>query len=73
MVIGANRDRNDDRQLPRDEFSQGQPVNRPIPAHHRRQLVYCDDSEEDLLFGNHPPVIGNGRYVHNHERDGGDF
>ena len=35
LAIGVNRDRSDDRRRPRDDFAQGQPINRPIPAHHR--------------------------------------
>ena len=49
LTIGANRNRIDDRW-----FAQNQPINRPVPACHRRQLVYSDDSEEeDFLFDNH--------------------
>ena len=55
FAIGANKNRNDDRRQPRDDFAQGQLVNRPVPAHCCRQLVYSDDLEEDedFLFGNH--------------------
>ena len=46
-----------------------------MPAYHRRQLVYSDDSkeEENFLFGNHQPARDGGRYARNHDRDGGDF
>ena len=30
LAIGANRNRNDDRRRPRDDFAQGQPINRPV-------------------------------------------
>ena len=75
LVLCANKNRNDDRWRPRDDFAQGQPANRPVPAHHRRQPVYCDDSkgEEDFLFGNHQPTRGGGRYARDHERDSGNF
>ena len=54
LAMSANRIRNDDRQRLRDDFARGQPVNKHVPAHHRRQHVYSDDSEEneDFLFGN---------------------
>ena len=53
----------------------GQPINRHVPAHHRRQPVYSDDSEEEegSLFGNHQPARDGGRYAHDYERDRGDF
>ena len=75
LAIGLDRDRNDDRWLLRDDFAQGQPINRPIPAHHCRQPAYSDDSEEerDFLFGNHQPARGGGRYACNHDRHNGDF
>ena len=75
LAIGANRNRNDDRRWPRDDFARGQFVNKPIPAHHRRQLIYSDDSEEeeDFLFCNNQPAKGGGRYGQDYERDGGDF
>ena len=46
-----------------------------MPAHHRRQPVYSDDSEEDkdFLFGNHQSTRGGGRYRRDYERDSGDF
>ena len=75
LALGANRDMNDDRRRPRDDFSQGQPINRLVPARHRRQPIYSGDSEEDgeFLCGNHQPVRGEGRYTRYHDRDGGDF
>ena len=39
LAIGANRDMNTDRRRLRDDIAQGQPVNRPVPSHHRRQPV----------------------------------
>ena len=36
LAIGANRNMNDDRWRPRDDFAQGQPVNILVPAYHRR-------------------------------------
>ena len=36
LVLGANRSRNEDKRRLRDDIAQGQPVNRPIPTHHRR-------------------------------------
>ena len=70
LTIGANRNRIDDRRL-----AQGQPINRPVLTHHRRQPVYSDDSEEeeDFLFGNQQPARGGGRYVRDYARDKGDF
>ena len=69
LTTGANRNRIDDRR-----FAQSQPINRPVPAHHRRQPVYSDDSEEeDFLFGNHQPARGGGRYVRDYEKDRGNF
>ena len=54
LAIGANKNMNDDRRLPRVDFAQGQPINRPVLAHHHRQPVYNDDSEEgDFLFSNY--------------------
>ena len=44
LAIGANRGRNEDKRAPREDVAQGRPVNRPIPAHHRRQPAYSDDS-----------------------------
>ena len=74
LALDANRDRVDDRRRPRADNAQGQPINRPVPAHHRRQPVYSDDSEEeDFLFGNHQPARGGGRYVRDYERDRGNF
>ena len=75
LAIGANSGRNDDRRWPRDDFSRGQPVNRPEPAHHFRQPVYNDDSEkeEDFLFGNHQLTSGGGRYGWDYERDSDDL
>ena len=45
LVIGANKGRNEDRRRPREDVTQGQLVNRPVPAHHYRQPVYSDDLE----------------------------
>ena len=75
LTIGANRDKIDDRRRPRDNIAQGQPINRLVPIHHRRQPVYSDDLEgnEDFLFGDHHLARGGGRYVRDHERDDGDF
>ena len=75
LAIGANRGRNEDRRGPREDVAQGQPINRLVLAHHHRQPVYSDDSEEDedFLFGNHQPIRGGGRYARNHDREGGDF
>ena len=58
LAISANRDRNDDRQRPRYDFAQCQPINKPIHACHCRQPVYSDNSEEeeDFLFGDHRPI-----------------
>ena len=55
VAIGANKNRNDDRRQPRDDFAQGQPVNRLVPTHHYKQPIYSDDLKEDenFLFGNH--------------------
>ena len=36
LVIGTNRNRNNDKRRPRDDIAQGQPVNGPVPAHHHR-------------------------------------
>ena len=36
LAVGANRGRNDDMRELRDDVAQGQPVNRLVPAHHRR-------------------------------------
>ena len=75
LEIGVNRGRNKDRMRLRDEIAQGQPVNRPIPAHHHRQPIYSDESEEeeDFLYADHRPARGGGRCVHGYERDSGDF
>ena len=77
MALDANGDRVDDRQLPRADNAQGQPLNRPVPmpAHYHRQSVYNDElgDEEDFLFGNYQPARGGGRHVRDYERDGGDF
>ena len=74
LEIGANKGRNEDKRGPREDVAQGQPVNRPVPIHHR-QLVYNDDSEEDedFLFNNNQPARGGGRYGRDYERDGVDF
>ena len=55
LAICVNRNKNDDRRWPRDEVAQGPPVNRHVPAHHYRQPVYSDDSEEneDFLHADH--------------------
>ena len=62
-IIGANRGRNEDMRGPRDDVAQGQLVNRLVPARHRRQPVYSDDSkeEEDLLYADQRPARGGGR------------
>ena len=75
LALGTNRNKNDDGRRPRYDFAQGQPVNRLVLAHHHRQPVYSDDSEEeeDFLFGNYQPARYGGRYVRDHDRDGGDF
>ena len=67
--------RNEDRRKLRDDVTQGQPVNMPVPAHHHRQPVYSDDSEEeeDFLFPDHRPTRDGGRYMRDYERDNGDF
>ena len=67
--------RNDDRRRLRDDFAQGQPVNRPVPVNHHTQPIYSDDSkvEEDFLFANHRPARGGGRHTHDYERNSGDF
>ena len=46
-----------------------------MPAHHRRQPAYSDDSEkeEDFLFSNPQPARSGGRYVRDYARDKGDF
>ena len=64
LALGANRVRNKDRRRLRDEVAQGQSVNRPMPAHHRRQPTYSDDleEEEELLNADHKPVRGGSRY-----------
>ena len=36
LTIVANKGRNEDKRRLRDEVAQGQPVNGPVPAHHRR-------------------------------------
>ena len=46
LAIGTNKCRYKDRMGPRNDVAQGQPVNRPVFAHHRRQYVYNDDSEK---------------------------
>ena len=46
LAIGASRGRNEDMRMLRGDFAQGQPVNRPVLAHHRRQPVYNNDSKE---------------------------
>ena len=75
LAIGANKGGNEDRRRLKDEVAQGQPVNRHVPAHHRRQPVYSDDSEdeEDFLYANHRPARGGGRRDHGYERNSGDF
>ena len=75
LALDANRDRVDDRQQPRADNTQGQPINRPVLAHHRRKVVYSDESEEeeDFLFDNHQSTRGGGRHARDYERDGGDF
>ena len=75
LAIGANRGRNEDRRRLRDEVAQGQLVNRPIPTYHRRQPIYCDDSEEeeDFLYVKHRPARGGGRRDHGYEKGRGDF
>ena len=44
LALDANRGRNEDMRWLRDDVAQGQLVNRPIPAHNRRQPIYNDDS-----------------------------
>ena len=75
LALGANKSRNDNRRWLRDEIAQGQPVNRLVPAHHHRQPVYSDDSEEEdkFEFADHRPARGGGRQVRDFDRDGGDF
>ena len=75
LAIGANRGRNEDKRGPRDDVAQGQLVNRPVPAHHRRQPVYNDDleEEEDFLYADQWPVKGGGRRYYGHKRDSGYF
>ena len=75
LAIGADRNRNNDRRQPRDDVVEGQPINRLVPAPHHRQPIYSDDleEEEDILFANHQPIRGSGRYVRDHERNSGDF
>ena len=58
LAICANKGRNEDRRRLKDEVAQCQLVNRPVPAHHRRQPVYSDDSEEEEDFLYMPPIIG---------------
>ena len=50
LAISAKRGRNKDRRRPREDVAQGQPINRPVPARHRRQPIYIDDSEEEKEF-----------------------
>ena len=45
LAIGANKGRNEDRRRLRDEVSQGQPVNKTVLVHHRRQPIYSDGLE----------------------------
>ena len=75
LALGANRGRNDDRRQLRDEVTQGQPINRPVPAYHRRQRLYNDDLEEadEFEFADHRPTRGGCRQVHDFDRDGVDF
>ena len=75
LAIVSNKNRNNDRRLPRDDFARGQPINRLVPTHHRRQPFYNNysEEEEDFLFGNNQPARGGGRYGQDYERDGGDF
>ena len=75
MALGANKGRNKDKKGLRDDVTQGQPVNRPIPTYNHRQLVYSVDSEEEdeFVFANHRPTRGGDRNVRNFDRDGGDF
>ena len=75
LAIGANRGRNEDKKGPREDVPQGQPVNRPVPAHHRRQPIYNNDSkeEEDFLYVDQRPTRGGGRREYGYERDSGDF
>ena len=51
---------NENKRRLRDDVAQGQPINKPVPSHHRSQPIYSDDSkeEEDFLFGNHQPARG---------------
>ena len=64
LAIGVNRARNKDRMRPRNDVAQGHPVNRSVPAYHRKQPVYSDDSEEeeDFLYADHRPTNGGGRH-----------
>ena len=75
MAICANRSRNEDKRRLRDEVAQGQPINKTVPTHHRRQPVYSDDleEEEDFLYADHRPAKGGGRRDHGYERDSEDF
>ena len=59
----------------RDEVTQGQPVNRPVLAHHCRQPFYSDDSEEDedFLYADRRPARGGGRRDQGYEKDSRDF
>ena len=75
LAIGVNIGRNKDKKGPREDIAQGQPINRPIPAHHRRQPVYNNDSEEedDFLYVDPRPARVGRRRDYGYERDNGDY
>ena len=75
LALGSNRGRNKDKRRLRDDVAEGQPINRLVPAHHYRQPIYSDDSEEeeDYLFANHMPTRGSGRHACDYEKDSVDF
>ena len=75
LAISINIGRNEDRRRLRDDVAQGQPINRPVLAHRRRQPIYSDESEEekDFLYADHQHTRGGGRRDQGYERDSGDF
>ena len=75
MALGTNKGRNKDKKRLRDDVTQCQPVNRPIPTYNHRQLVYNDESEEDddFMFADHRPTRGGSRNIRNFDRDASDF
>ena len=75
MALGANRDKNENRQRLKEDVARGEIINIPISTYNHRQPIYSDDLEEDndFIFADHRPTRGGSRNIRNFDRDASDF